>query len=110
MTDEALDDILTQLQHGNTNERLEILNKNNLWNEEICERCNSVHKFRDLNMCVVVEDCKWDLSYRWFRKERQTKNSQDCKNVLDDECIKHKRSCQKEDHEKCMSCNHFEKK
>ena len=114
MTDEVLDNILKQLQSaGSNNERYEILKKNGLWygkETEICERCKSAHKFGDLNMCVVVDWCKWDLSYRWFRKERQPQNSSDCKNFLDDECIKHSDSCSKDNHEKCMTCKHFEKK
>ena len=114
MTEEVLDSILKQLQATDSNnERYEILKKNNLWNGKenaICEHCKSAHKFGDLNMCVVVEWCKWDLSYRWFRKERQLQNSRDCKNFLDDECIRHTDSCSKDNHEKCMTCKHFEKK
>jgi hypothetical protein len=43
-------------------------------------------------------------------KEQQPQNSSDCKNFLDDECIKHTDSCSKDNHEKCMTCKHFEKK
>jgi hypothetical protein len=114
MMDEVFDNILKQLKTASSNnERYEILKNNGLWNgkeTEICERCKSAHKFGDLNMCVVVEWCKWDLSYKWFRKERQSQNSRDCKNFLDDECIKHSDSCSKDNHEKCMTCKHFEKK
>jgi len=111
MTDEVLDNILKQLQETNSEEeRYKILGKNKLWRSEICDLCKSAHKFEDLNMCVIVEDCKWDLSYRWFRKERQKQNSLDCKNNLDNECVKHLKSCSKDNHEKCMTCKHFEKK
>jgi hypothetical protein len=114
MSDEILDSVLKQLQATDSNnERYEILKKNGLWYGKegiICEHCKSAHKFGDLNMCVVAEDCKWDLSYKWFRKERQPQNSRDCKNFLDDECIRHTDSCSKENHEKCMTCKHFEKK
>ena len=114
MTEELLDNILKHLQETDSEEeRYEILKKNNLWygkETEICECCKSAHKFGDLNMCVVVEWCKWDLSYRWFRKERQPKNSRDCKNFLDDECVKHSESCSKDNHEKCLSCNQYCKK
>lgn len=111
MTEEQLDNILKQLQETNSEEeRYKILKKNKLWRSEICDLCKSAHKFEDLNMCVIVEDCKWDLSYRWFRKERQKQNSCDCKNNLDNECIEHLKSCSKDNHEKCLSCNHFCKK
>ena len=37
-------------------------------------------------------------------------NYVDSKNFLNDNCIKHADSCSKENHEKCMTCNHFERK
>ena len=67
-----LEEIVKELQTTDSNnERYEILKKNGLWGKEyqICELCKSAHKFGDLNMCVVVEWCKWDLSYKWFRKK-----------------------------------------
>ena len=108
-----LEEIVKELQTTDSNnERYEILKKNGLWGKEyqICELCKSAHKFGDLNMCVVVEWCKWDLSYKWFRKERQKQNTRDCKNFLDDECWKHTESCSPDNHEKCLTCNHFCKK
>ena len=30
--------------------------------------------------------------------------------ILDDECKKHSDSCSKDNHDKCMTCKHFEKK
>ena len=112
MKKKSLDEVLKELiATDSEEERYKILKKNKLWKgEKLCELCKSAHKFEDLNMCVVVEDCKWDLSYRWFRKERQKQNNRDCKNFLDDECWKHTESCSPDNHEKCLTCNHFCKK
>lgn len=113
MDDKDLEKIINQLQSASSNnERFNILKQNGLWNgkEEICERCKSAHKFENLNMCVVVDWCRWDLSYKWFRKERQPQNSSDCKNFLDDECIKYVETLDKDNHDKCEHCLHFCKK
>lgn len=79
-------------------------------NNDICKICKSAHKFDDLNMCIVVEWCKRDLSFKYFRKERQKQNSRDCKNFLDDECISYCKSLPKDNHEMCENCYHFSHK
>lgn len=111
LTDELLDKILKELQATDSlTERMAIQDKYHISDDDICERCKSAWKYDDLGACVIVEWCKWDLCHKWFRKERQPKNSRDCKNFLDEECGKHCDSCSKDNHEKCMTCNHFERK
>ena len=111
MIDETLDKCLKELQATDSlTKRMAIQKKYKITDNDICKRCKSAHKFSDLGMCVVVEWCRWDLGYEWFRKERQPQNSRDCKYFLDNECRKHQDSCSKDNHEKCMTCKHFEKK
>ena len=109
MTDEILDKCLKELQSTDSlSKRMAIQEKYGISDEDICERCKSAHKSSDLGTCIIVEWCRWDLGFEWFRKERQSQNSRDCKNFLDNECIKHQESCSKENHEKCMTYKHFE--
>ena len=111
MNDEVLDKCLKELQATDSlSKRMGIQQKYGISDEDICERCKNAMKYEELNMCVLVEWCKWDLDHKWFKKERQPQNSRDCKNFLDDECIKHSDSCSKDNHDKCMTCKHFEKK
>lgn len=109
MTDEVLDKCLKELQATESlSERMVIQDKYGISDDDICERCKNALKFEDLNMCLLVEWCKWDLDYKYFRKERQVQNSRDCKNFFDDECIEYMNSCSKDNHDNCMGCKHFE--
>lgn len=109
MTDEVLDKCLKELQATESlSERMVIQDKYGISDGDICERCKNAMKYEKINMCLLVEWCKWDLDYKYFRKERQVQNSRDCKNFFDDECIKHTDSCSKDNHDKCMNCKHFE--
>ena len=76
-------------------------------NDDMCKMCKSSHKFDDLNMCIVVDWCRNNSSFKYFRKERQKQNASDCKNFLDEECINYLRSLPKDNHEKCENCHHF---
>lgn len=77
---------------------------------EICEVCQSPTKMYGL--CCAIERCKWDASYIYFKAERPVKNSVDCKNVLDDECMKYLKSLESDKGiiwvNRCSNCNHFE--
>lgn len=78
MKDEVLDKCLKELQATDSlSKRMAIQKKYKITDNDICERCKSAHKFSDLGMCVVVEWCRWDLGYEWFRKERQPQNSRE---------------------------------
>jgi hypothetical protein len=89
--------------------REDMLTKANFKLAEICEVCQSPTKMYGL--CYAIEKCKWDSSYTYFKEERPVKNSADCKNVLDDECIAYCESLQGDNKtwaNRCLNCNHFE--
>lgn len=104
-------ELISKLQSTNSlTKRMGILKKAKISQNDICEACKNAYKFEDLNMCVMVEWCKWDLDFPLFKTERQIQNSRDCANFLDDECIKYHETLDIDNHEKCKNCNHFCKK
>ena len=104
-------ELLKELQATDSlSERMEIMEKHNISNNDICEACKNAYKYEDLGMCVMVEWCRWELDFPLFKTERQVQNSRDCANFLDDECKKYSFSLEKGNHEKCKKCTHFCKK
>ena len=107
----TITELLKKLQSTDSlSERMKILKKNKYNENNICEACKNAYKFEDLNMCVIVEWCKWDLNFPLFKSERQIQNSRDCANFCDDECIKYSKTIDEDNLEKCKDCKHFCKK
>lgn len=106
-----MEELLKKLQAANSlSERMKILKENGKSQNDICEACKSAKKHKKLNMCVVVDWCRWDLSFKWFRKERQKQNEEDCKNFTSDKCFEHCETLDKNNHEQCENCKWFELK
>lgn len=85
-------------------ERDKLLEQSGISSDDICEACKNAYKYPTLNMCILVEWCKWDSNFTYFKSERQTPNSRDCGNFLSDDC----KSYHSDDpHDRCKDCPHF---
>ena len=109
--DITITELLKELRATDSlSERMGIMEKYKVSDNDICEACKNAYKYEDLGMCVMVEWCCWDLDFPLFKTERQEKNSRDCANFSTDNCWEHTHKCGKDNHEKCKGCPYFSKK